>query len=152
MITKTNKFKIKIDTPFTDEKGSIYINDRNSAVNAEEYPDVFEQMYELEDGTEVCLGDPIWRSKNYEVRSTRFNLAHISQNTPIFGTRVNCEKWLETNARNIKVELLQQNSDSSFQTLKALVYRLDGLETLTYGDLNTIRESMKNCILNIENV
>lgn len=152
MAKQTNKFKVKINTPFTDDIGSVYINDELAAINASDYPDIYEPIYVLEDGTEVCLGEQIWRSKNYEVKSTRFSEAHISQKTPIFGTRKNCEKWLKKNSDNIKTELLKQNSDSSFQTLKSLIYKLDGLETLTPKDLETIRDAMKNCISNIERV
>ena len=154
MITKTKSFKVILDNPWvlagtyhTEVDLANYIGKDE---NLEKYPHIFSRVYKLEDGSLKCLGQQIWRSKNYEVKSTTFNKVHIEQNTPIFGTRENCEKWLETNAKNIKAELLKQNSDSSFQTLKALVDRLEALDTLTPRDLVTIREAMKNCINNIE--
>lgn len=148
MITKTKSFKVILDNPWV-LKGTYhnYIGENESP---EKYSHIFSRVYELEDGSLKCLGERIWRTKNYEVKSTIFTKVHIEQNTPIFGTRENCEKWLETNAKNIKAELLKQNSDSSFQTLKALVGRLEALDTLTPRDLVTIREDMKNCINNIE--
>jgi len=157
MITKTKKYKTKINTPWVS-KGDISHSDYiimnyfPEGKKPEDYPDIYEPVYRLEDGTEICLGEPIWRSKNYEVKSTNFNHVHINQNTPIFGTRENCEKWLKTNAKNIRTELLKQNSNSSFQTLKSLVKKLDSMEELSWSDLYKIREGLNNCISNIENI
>jgi len=157
MITKTKKYKIKIHTPWAS-KGDISDADDilmpyfKEGENPESYPDIYEPVYRLEDGTEICLGEPIWRSKNYEVKSTKFSSVHISQKTPIFGTRKNCEKWLKTNAKNIKTELLKQNSKSSFQTLKLFVKQLDNMEELSWRELSKIREGLKRCISNIENI
>lgn len=156
MITQTEKYKVILENPWmpidtiTDQ---FVLCSKHLPVGKkpESYPDVFAAIYQLEDGTELCLGEPIWRSKNYEVRSTNFNQIHIAQNTPIFGTRENCEKWLEKNAKNIRTELLKQNRDSSFQTLKAWVNKLDDLSKVSYDDLLKIKEGLNTCIENIEN-
>lgn len=152
MITKTDKFKVKIVTPLDFEVGEIHTYHEGDMWHAEDYPDVFEPIYKLEDGTELCLGDMVWRSKNYEVKSTPFSKIHIEQDTPIFGTREACERWLEKNAENIKTELLKQNKDSSFQSLKSWVSRLNNLEELSWSDLNKIRNGLQTCIKNIEEI
>ena len=154
MITKTDEYKF-IEETLSYSKGTLVTKqfiERNHGISPDKYPHLLQVMYKLEDGNRVCLGEQVWRSKNYEVRSVTFVAAHISQKTPIFGTRKDCEKWLEINANNIKTELLKQNSDSSFQTLKSLVYKLDALETLPHNDIAILREAMKNCISNIENI
>lgn len=154
MITKTNEYKF-IAEALAYSKGTIvtkkFIEDEHG-IPPDKYTHLLQTIYKLEDGTKICLGEQIWRSKNYEVKSTTFSQIHIDQNTPIFGTRKNCEKWLEINADNIKAELLKQNSDSSFQTLKVLVDKLDNMENLSWSDLYKIREGLKTCIKNIENV
>lgn len=151
MITKTNKFKVKIRVPLYN-KGEIVHKVLPPGIQHEDFPDVFEPVYKLDDGTEICLGDQIWRSKNYEVKSTSFSAIHIEQDTPIFGTREACEKWLEENANNIKTELLKQNRDSSFQTLKAWANKLDNLEKLSFRDLELISDGIRTSIKNIERV
>lgn len=154
MIIKTDEYKF-IEETLSYSKGTLVTKqfiERNHGISPDKYPHLLQVIYKLEDGSRVCLGEQIWRSKKYEVKSTTFSLIHISQNTPIFGTREGCEKWLETNANNIKTELLKQNSDGFFQTLKSLVYKLDALETLSHNDIAILREGMKNCISNIESI
>lgn len=151
MIVKTNKFRVKIDVPLY-AKDEIVVKCFPPGIQYEDFPDVFEPVYKLEDGSERCIGDHIWRSKNYEVKSTLFSIIHITQDTPIFGSKKACEKWLEKNAKNIKTELLKQNRDSSFQTLKAWANKLDNLEKLSYRDLELIRDGIRTSIKNIERI
>lgn len=148
MITKTNKFRVKINTPWI-KVGEVFHNPY-VVENPEEYPDVFEPIYTLEDGVEVCIGDLVWRSKNYEVKSVKFSDVHINNDTPIFGKRISCENWLEKNATNIKAELLKQNRSSSFQTLKVLVNKLDKIDNLTISEIKGLQEAIKQSINNIE--
>lgn len=153
MITETNKWRVILDSPWLNKDEIIYdkLYD-NPHIDPDDYPHLFSPVYQLEDGTEACFGDLVWRSKNYQVKSVKFECIHIEQKTPIFGTRENCEKWLETNAENIRTELLKQNQKSSFQTLKMFIKKLDVMEELSWKELRRIREGLNNCISNIENI
>lgn len=110
------------------------------------------RIYKLEDGTEVVFNDLVWRVKNEEIKSVQFRPVHLEQNTPLFGTRKSCERWLEKNAKLIQKQQLKQNRDSSFLTLKAWVSKLDSLPNLSFGDLEKIREGLKSSIENMERI
>ena len=138
MIQETNFYQVISDNPWMSIGYKLTKEDLKAysgGYDIDNYPHMFSKMYLLEDGTKMVLGDKVWRSKNYEVKSVIFNKTHIENNTPIFGTRENCEKWLEKNAENIKAELQKQTSDSSFITLKQLIDRLGSYEDLSIKDI-----------------
>lgn len=152
MIKETEYVKVVLDNPWLKKGNIIHCSDvlENLKCRPEDFPDIFKIVYDLGDGGEACLGDLVWRSKNYEVKSVIFTEVHLHQQTPVFSSRESCEKWLEKNAKNISKELLKQNRSSSFQTLKSWVEKLNNLDELTYNELILIREGINKSIENIE--
>jgi len=157
MIAVTNKYRVKIDTPWTvkDEVTTSDTIRRPAGVqkfNLDKFPDVFAPIYQLEDGTQVCLHDLVWREKNGGVKQVQFSQIHIDNNSKIFGTSQACEEWLEKNAENIKTQMLEQNRGSSFQTLKAWANKLNDLDSLSPKDLLKIRDGIQGSIQNMEQI
>lgn len=155
MITKTNKYRVKVDTPFFElPKDSFFEYSPVYPWVADDYPEMFEAVYRLQDGSEKCIGDTVWRSKNYEVKSVMFSNIHVSQETPLFGTQVACEQWLEKNANNIKATILKQNRDSSFKNLKLWTSQLEeevaSPEKMSIANVIKISKMISNSIENIE--
>lgn len=160
MIQKTDRYRSIISSPWIP-RGQIfhktYLQNEVFLVpnkSPEDYPDMFQVLYELEDGTEVCFGDNVWREKNGVVRSVIFGQVHVDKNSKVFGTSEACEKWLKENADNIRAELTKQCADSSFMTLKAHAKRLENEvavpENISIKNIIKISEGITKSLENIE--
>lgn len=156
MIVKTNNYKF-IAEALDYDKGGIISQERLLAehnVFGSDLPHLLAKVYVLEDGTAVCEGDLVWREKNYVVKQVQFKQIHVEQQSKLFGTSEGCENWLQKNADNVKAELLKQNKDSSFQTLKAWVSKLeketDFPENMSIKNVINIAKGLRQSIKNIE--
>lgn len=156
MITKTGKYRVKINTPWT-VKDEVATPDTlrwpaNVKLDLSDFSEVFAPIYKLEDGAEVCLSDLVWREKSGVVKQVQFNTTHIGNNSKVFGTSEACEEWLSSAAQKAQKLMLKENRDSSFQTLKAWANKLNDLEGLSYHDLANIRNGIQTSIKNMERI
>lgn len=159
MITKTEKYKVKIDTPWI-KKGqtathriiSKMYNKVPGIPKMEDFPDMFDPIYKLEDGIEVCINDLVWREKSGVVKQVQLKQIHIDNDSKVFGTSKACEKWLNSTAKKAEKLMLEQNRESSFQTLKAWANKLNDLESLSMKDLYKIRDGIQGSISNMERI
>jgi hypothetical protein len=96
-LSKVPKSRCKINSPWTN-KGSIWNLDAYDVFEYEDYPEMFEQVYAFEDGTEVFLNDTVFRIKTVgyskTIASVKLQLCHISGEVEVFPTRESAQEAL----------------------------------------------------------
>lgn len=108
-ISKVIKGRCKINSPWTN-KGDIWEWDTPEWFEYQDYPEMFEQLYAFEDGTEVSLNDKVFRLKTVAysrmIASVKLQPCHISGEVEVFPTRESAQEalTLETEAQSGRLD------------------------------------------------
>lgn len=111
-LIKTEKYKVKIQTPWYDKGDVLY--EPMVQIACELYPDLFQPLYQFEKLDKYyCIGDTLWRikTKNYDdiVASVNLTELHLSGNIELFPTKELAEQFL-AQKENKRTERYSQSS------------------------------------------
>ena len=85
MIVGTNKYRFIAEALDYNKGGIISQEDLMQEHNAygSDLSHLLSRVYTLDDGTEVCFGDLVWREKNYAVKQVQFSEINVNQQSKL---------------------------------------------------------------------
>jgi hypothetical protein len=114
-ISKIAKSRCKINSPWTN-KDVIWDWYDIDDFELQDYPEMFEQVYAFEDGTEVFLNDTVFRLKTVgysrTIASVKLQPCHISGEVEVFPTRESAQEalTLEIEAQSERLDEVYKRS------------------------------------------
>ena len=135
-LSKVPKSRCKINSPWTN-KNSAWFWDAVDDFKPQDYPEMFEQVYAFEDGTEVFLNDTVFRIKTVgysrTIASVKLQLCHMSGEVEVFPTRESAQEalTLEVDAQNERLNIANNKNIMENISMLSSVVDFDTLSIAT---------------------
>lgn len=145
MIKETNKYRLKVDTPWMD-KGFILESNNARELNAFKHPHLFDRLYEFENGDLKAFGDTVYKilTKGYnrEIKNTIFAAPHtaLSFDNLVFPTEELAQKRLMELEENDEIK----KDDSEIRILLEQILHSSSknIDKMTMGGITTEFEAI----------
>lgn len=146
-LTKTNKFKIKIDTPWT--KMSEIVENGDNFFGIQNFPELYEPLYQFEDGTLVSINDTVYRIKtegyNRIIKSIKLMKVHIDGELEVFPNIETANKKLKEEENQASVRIKESSEKNILNTIKILT-NIKDFDKLTLYEIKLKLEQINKLV------